>query len=158
MLPAIKVKTTLPIIDVKGGTIIFREGGQDRRMFLVLEGSVKIYIGQDEHETEVASIRKYEFFGETEMYVQTPRSASAKTVTDAKLVVIRSPQELEKFATNNPWLAGKMMSTMGERLAATNDILAIKIANTIAPAPVTSIDSLTNIHGEDAKIRKIVRY
>ena len=48
MLPALKVKTTLPIIDVKADTIIFREGGEDRRMFLVLEGSVKIYTGQDE--------------------------------------------------------------------------------------------------------------
>ncbi len=156
MLPALKVKTTLPIIDVKADTIIFREGGEDRRMFLVLEGSVKIYTGQDEKEVEVSVIHKYEFFGETEMYVKKSRSASAKTAMDTKLVVIRNPQELEKFATHNPWLSGKMMATMGERLAITNDLLARKIASTLAPAPV--VETVTNVHGTDNAIRKVVRH
>jgi CRP-like cAMP-binding protein len=156
MLPAIKVKTTLPIIDVKGDTIIFREGGEDRRMFLILEGSVKIYTGHDEKEAEVAIIHKYGFFGEIEMYIATPRSASAKTVMDTKLVVIRNPQELERFATNNPWLSGKMMTTMGERLAITNDLLARKIASTLAPIPV--VETVANIHGTDVASRTVVRH
>lgn len=156
MLPALKIKTTLPIIDVKAGTIIFREGGEDRRMFLVLEGSVKIYTGQDEKEVEVSMIRKYEFFGETEMYVKKPRVTSAKTAMDTKLVVIRNPHELEQFATSNPWLSGKMMATMGERLAITNDLLARKIASTLAPTPV--VETVTNVHGTDNAIRKVVRH
>jgi CRP-like cAMP-binding protein len=157
MLPAIKVKTTLPIIDVRGDTIIFREGGEDRRMFLVLEGSVKLYNERDGRETEVAIIHKHEFFGETEMYVAKPRSAAAKTVTDTKLVIIRSPRELERFATNNPWLSGKMMGTMGERLATTNELLAKKIIGS-TPATGTGVETVTNIHGTDNTIRKIVRH
>jgi CRP-like cAMP-binding protein len=157
MLPALKVKTTLPIIDVKGDTIIFREGGEDRRMFLVLEGSVKIYNEHDEKETEVATIRKYEFFGEAEMYIAKPRTANAKTLSDTKLVIIRSPRELERFATNNPWLSGKMMGTMGKRLAVTNELLARKIISE-TPATGTGVESVTNINSTDNVIRRIVRH
>jgi CRP-like cAMP-binding protein len=156
MLPALKVKTTLPIIAVKADTIIFREGGEDRRMFLVLEGSIRLYTTHDEKDTEVAMIRKHEFFGETEMYVEKPRRTSAKTAMDTKLVVIRSPRELENFATSNPWLSGKMMATMGERLAITNDLLARKIASTSGMAP--AVETVLNIHGTDTSIRKVVRH
>ena len=153
MLPALKVKTSLPIIDVKTDTIIFREGGEDRRMFLVLEGSVKLYTTHDEKETEVVVIRKYEFFGETEMYVAKPRSASAKTAADTKLVVIRNPLELEQFATNNPWLSGKMMGTMGERLAVTNELLARKIGSLVTQRPEFDIPT----HTKENLTTKIIR-
>ncbi len=150
-----KVKTTLPIIDVAEDTIVFKEGGQDRRMFLVLEGSVKLYNEVDEKEVEVAVVKKHQFFGEIEMYVDKPRSASARVLTNAKLVVIRSPKELEHFANDNHWLTGTMMETMGERQLETNALLAAKILS--APVPVTEFDKNTGkeLHGESVEIVKI---
>lgn len=159
MLPALKVKTTLPIIEVTADTLIFKEGGEDRRMFLVLEGSIRLYTTKDEKETEVAVVNKHEFFGEVEMYVEKPRTVSAITTAHTKLVVIKTPQELEQFATLNAWLSGKMMTTMGERLVVTNDLLAKKFAGTsVAPAPVA--ESVSNIRSNNAEgnVRRVVRH
>lgn len=157
MLAPIKIKTTLPVIDVKAGTMIFKEGGRDKRMFLVLEGSVKLYAENDDGEATAAVIKKHQFFGEIEMYADQPRSTSAEVLTDAKLVVIRTPGELEKFATENSWLSGKMMETMGERLATTNVLLARKLGNVSIQSPAFEVESNKPVHGRDTTIRKIIR-
>lgn len=117
----------LPIIKVKADTIIFREGAYDKTMFIVLEGSVKIYVERNGEEVEIAIIHKNDFFGEMAIYRNRPRSASAKVVTDSRIVVIKSRMQLEQFITENPSFAGKMMGVMGNRLASTNDLLLEKI-------------------------------
>ena len=92
------------------------------------------------------------------MYVEKPRTVSAITTAHTKLVVIKTPQELEQFATLNAWLSGKMMTTMGERLVVTNDLLAKKFATTSAPAPVA--ESVSNIRSNNAEgnVRRVVRH
>lgn len=118
---------SLPVIKVAADTIIFKEGGYDKTMFIVLEGSVKIYVERNEEEVELSTINKYDFFGEMALYRNRPRSASAKVLTDAKLVVIKNQMQLEQFIAENPAFAGKMMVIMGNRLANTNDLLFEKI-------------------------------
>ncbi len=117
----------LPIIKVKADTIIFREGAYDKTMFIVLEGSVKIYVERNGEEVEIAVIHKNDFFGEMAIYRNRPRSASAKVIEDSRIVVIKSRMQLEQFISENPSFAGKMMGVMGNRLASTNDLLLEKI-------------------------------
>ncbi len=118
----------LPVIKVKADTIIFREGAYDKTMFIVLEGSVKIYVERNGEEIEIAIIHKNDFFGEMAIYRNRPRSASAKVITDSRIVVIKSRMQLEQFISENPSFAGKMMGVMGNRLASTNDLLLEKIS------------------------------
>ena len=118
---------SLPIVRVKANTIIFKEGAYDKTMFIVLEGSVKIYVERNEEEIELSIIHKFDFFGEMALYRNRPRSATAKILTDAKLVVIKNQIQLEQFITENPSFAGKMMVIMGNRLANSNDLLLDKI-------------------------------
>jgi CRP-like cAMP-binding protein len=122
----------LPIIKVQANTVIFKEGDYDKTMFIVLEGSVKIYVKRNEEEIELSVIHKYDFFGEMALYRNRPRSAFAKTIDDTKLVVIKTRIQLEQFIQENPPFAGKMMVIMGNRLANTNDLLIEKMAE-IAP-------------------------
>lgn len=148
-----KIKTTLPVIYIKSDTIIFEEGWNDYKMFFVLEGVVKIYNERDYEEIEVALVEKHEFFGEIEMYSNHPRSASAKMITDVELVVIRTPNELEQFTRDNTWLSGKIMKTMGGRLAVVNDLLLKKraaIQMALPAAPVLEV-------AKDNTIRRIIR-
>jgi CRP-like cAMP-binding protein len=118
---------SLPVVKVKANTIIFKEGAYDKTMFIVLEGSVKIYVERNEEEIELSVINKYDFFGEMALYRNRPRSATAKILIDAKLVVIKNQTQLEQFITENPSFAGKMMVIMGNRLANSNDLLLDKI-------------------------------
>ena len=116
-----------PVIKVKAGTVIFQENTYDKVMFIVLEGSVQIYVERGGEEIELSVINKNDFFGEMAIYRNRPRSASAKVLTDARLAVIKSRMQLEQFITENPTFAGKMMGIMGNRLANTNDLLIEKI-------------------------------
>lgn len=117
----------LTTIRVKANTLIFKEGGYDKTMFIVLDGCVKIYVERNNEEIELAVIRKYDFFGEMALYRNRPRSANAKVLTDAHLVVIKNQIQLEQFITQNPPFSGKMMVIMGNRLANTNDLLLEKM-------------------------------
>jgi CRP-like cAMP-binding protein len=139
--------------------VIFKKGADDRRMFLVLDGSVKIYTQGETKEIEIAVIEQYEFFGEIELYVEKPRTDNAKAVVDSRLVVIRSPSELERFTMDNPWLSGKMMATMGVRQAATNTLLAKKLANASKGGGVDNTASVDLKTGElhltpDSNVKK----
>ena len=153
------LKTKLPIIEVATDEVIFKKGADDRRMFLVLDGSVKIYTQGETKEIEIAVIEQYEFFGEIELYVEKPRTDNAKAVVDSRLVVIRSPSELERFTMDNPWLSGKMMATMGVRQAATNTLLAKKLANASKGGGVDNTASVDLKTGElhltpDSNVKK----
>lgn len=107
----------LPTIDVKEGQIIFEEHQIDRRMFLVLEGSVQLYVTRNGHEATLETVNKYEFFGEIEMYKNRPRSMSAKALAKTRLAVIKTRMQLEQFIAEHPNFSGKMTRMMGKRLA-----------------------------------------
>lgn len=150
-----KVKTTLPIIQIKADTIIFEEGWDDYKMFFVVEGSVQLYNEYDDKEVEVAVIKQHEFFGEVEMYSKCPRKNSAKMITNVKLVVIRTPIEFEKFTNDNKWLMGKMMQTMSERLVIANDLLVKKsLSEFTAPSAASPVLEVV----QDNTIRRIIRH
>jgi hypothetical protein len=55
----------LPVIKVKMNTLIFEEGNHDRKMFIVLDGSVSLFVTRQKKDVELAVIEKYGFFGET---------------------------------------------------------------------------------------------
>lgn len=107
----------LPVIDIKEGQIIFEEHQQDRRMFLVLEGAVQLFVTRNGHEAELEKVNKFEFFGEIEMYKNRPRSMSARALQKTRLAVIKTRMQLEQFITEHPQFSGKMTRLMGQRLA-----------------------------------------
>lgn len=116
----------LPTVNFPANTVIFQEGSLDKSMFIVLDGSVKIYVERNGSELELAVINKFDFFGEMALYRNRPRSAFAKVLTDCKLVLIKNQLQLQQFITENPSFAGKMMVIMGNRLAIANDLLIEK--------------------------------
>jgi CRP-like cAMP-binding protein len=113
----------LPVIKVKEDAVIFEEGQNDRTMFLILEGSIQLYVTRNSKEINIATIHKYEFFGEIEMYRHRPRSMSAKALTNARLAVIKNRLQLEQFLSEHPEFTGKMTRIMGERIAHANAAL-----------------------------------
>jgi CRP-like cAMP-binding protein len=107
----------LPTANIPANTVIFSEGSYDKIMYIVIEGGVEIYVDRNGEEFTLATILQYDFFGEMAIYRNRPRSASAKTISDTKLVLIKSRVQLEQFIVENPSFAGKMMVIMGNRLA-----------------------------------------
>lgn len=143
----------LPTIKVKADTVIFKEGGYDKTMFIVLEGSVKIYVMRNDEEVELAVIHKFDFFGEMALYRNRPRSANARVLEDTKLVVIKNQMQLGQFITENPTFAGKMMVIMGNRLANSNDLLLEKMGK----ATSNSVEFSGEKEPDDAQVRIVKR-
>jgi CRP/FNR family cyclic AMP-dependent transcriptional regulator len=68
-----------------------------------------------------------DFFGEMALFRDKPRSACARVIQDVRMAVIENKPQLEKFLTDNPLFASKMVNIMAQRLASTNDMLFEKI-------------------------------
>lgn len=102
---------------LKADTVIFKEGDNDKTMFIVLEGTVQLYVTRNGRDVELAVIGKHDFFGEIEMYGQKSRCMSAKAITTVRLVIIKNRMQLDQFIGQYPSFSGKILRIMGERLA-----------------------------------------
>lgn len=115
------------IVSLKAGKTIFKEGDFGKSMYIVLEGSIEIYVILNKQETHLATMNQGDFFGEMALFRDKPRSACARVISDVRLAVIESRPQLEKFLSDNPLFAAKMVNIMAARLANTNDLLFQKI-------------------------------
>ncbi len=104
----------------KPDTIIFKEGDNDKTMFIILDGDVKLYVTRSGSEVELSVIGTHDFFGEIEMYGHKTRCMSAKSLTTVRLVVIKNRMQLDQFIGQYPSFSGKILRIMGERLALAN--------------------------------------
>jgi CRP-like cAMP-binding protein len=116
------------IVTIKAGKTIFKEGDEGNSMYIVLEGEVEIYVVINNQEVHLATMKPGDFFGEMALFRDKPRSACARVVKDVRLAVIASKAQLEKFLSDNPLFASKMVNIMASRLAQTNDLLFQKIS------------------------------
>lgn len=151
-----KVNTELPIIDVEAEMLVFEQGENDFIMYFLLEGEVKLFVNRNNTEQDIATVKKYEFFGNNEMYTHALRSVSAKTITPCKFVVIKTEAEFEQFVTENRWLSGKIMETMSEQLVRTNEALTTKRLADTKTNVVLEAQPLPNPNGTGGG-RRIIR-
>lgn len=110
------------------GERIIEIGKIERRMYIILEGSVAITLTDGKNMIEVAELRKGDFFGEISLFNNTPRSANATAVGDVRLAYIDNLQQLKAFLLKNPNFAAKMVHILAKRLSQTDEILIGKIS------------------------------
>jgi diguanylate cyclase (GGDEF)-like protein/PAS domain S-box-containing protein len=90
--------------------VIFEEGAPGNAMYIVLEGEISIYQG----ENELTTMLQGTFFGEMSLIESVPRTASAKTLVPSVLLEINETQFQEYFATQ-PQALMAIMKTMSAR-------------------------------------------
>jgi len=107
--------------------VIFREGEVGAGMYIILEGSVRIYTRAfDSQEIELAQFGRGDFFGEVALLDDGPRSASAVAREGSQLVGLMKP-DLFDFMDRNPAAGIKIIlrlsQVLAERLRRTNEEL-----------------------------------
>ncbi len=102
--------------------IIFEEGDQGNAMYIVLDGEILIYQGENVLTTMLPGT----FFGEMSLIESVPRTASARTLAPSILLEINEPQFQEYFATQ-PQALMAIMKTLSAR--------SRKISNGLASSP-----------------------
>ncbi|HVV77409.1 MAG TPA: Crp/Fnr family transcriptional regulator [Mycobacteriales bacterium] len=109
---------------VNRGHVVFAEGDPGDRLFIVLEGKVKIYrASADGRENLIALLGPGEMFGELSLFDPGPRTASVSAVTDSTLASL-DHDDLRPLLLERPGVGVELLRALAQRLRRTNDAMA----------------------------------
>jgi len=109
------------------GDTIFREGEESSEMFVLRSGKVEILKDVGGHQVRLAILERGSFFGEMSLLEGLPRSATARAIGKATLLVLR-PGSLLIQIRRDPTFAFELLQQMSGRIRDLNDKLVFKLA------------------------------
>ncbi len=95
----------------KKDATLFVEGMPGEILYIVEEGGVDIYKKTSKGEAKVANIGPGEIVGEMSLIDDEPRSASGRTNTDSKLIVI-TKKSFNEILESDPKIAAKICMSL----------------------------------------------
>jgi CRP-like cAMP-binding protein len=110
------------VTEVPAGDAVFREGELGTEMFIIQEGRVEILRRVGEEDRQMAVLEKGDFFGEMALLEDLPRAATARALTDARLLRINGAT-FDQMLQDNPEIAVRMMRKLSRRLRETERLL-----------------------------------
>ncbi|HEU4610637.1 MAG TPA: Crp/Fnr family transcriptional regulator [Kofleriaceae bacterium] len=105
--------------DFAAGTVLFEEGQPGDHMYVVTSGQVEIRRKVGETERLLAVLTPGDFFGEMAILNARPRSATAVTRVDSRLLVIEG-RMFEAMLRARPEIALRIIKTLAMRLENAN--------------------------------------
>jgi CRP-like cAMP-binding protein len=115
-------KTGGYIVELKDGDFVFHEGDLGTEMFIIHEGNIEILNSVAGKETVLAVLEKGDFFGEMSVLEDMPRAASARALSDTRLLRING-STFDQLLRDNPEIAVRMMRKLSRRLRETDELL-----------------------------------
>jgi len=118
-------------IEVKAGTVLFKENDSADFMYVILDGQILIYkrVMEGVHKT-LATLGPGEYFGEMSLLTRANRSATAEVLQDAVLVEL-DQENFTAVLRESPETGIEILSQMAKRLEKTNEeaiLLALELA------------------------------
>lgn len=112
--------------------VLFRKGDAGSSMFIVESGAIEICVEseEDQEDIRVSTISKGGFFGELALISGQPRTATAKAIEDCRLLEMWREEFIE-FLSTRPLVAISMISEIGKRLQATNELVSSMAAKNV---------------------------
>lgn len=106
------------------GQTLFNEGEVGDRLYVVLEGKIKLTrTSPDGRENLLSVLGPSEMFGELSLFDPRPRTASASAVTECRLAGL-GHDDLRPWLTGHPEVAVQLLRALAQRLRKTNDVMA----------------------------------
>nr|WP_218936460.1 Crp/Fnr family transcriptional regulator [Actinomadura citrea] len=106
------------------GQTLFNEGETGDRLYVVLEGKIKLTrTAPDGRENLLSVLGPSEMFGELSLFDPRPRTASAIAVTECRLAGL-GHDDLRPWLTGHPEVAVQLLRALAQRLRKTNDVMA----------------------------------
>ena len=126
-------------LEFKEGDYVFREGDLGTEMYIINEGKVEILNEVGGEEQLLAVLEKGDFFGEMSVLEDLPRAASARALTEVRLLQINGTT-FDQLLRSNPEIAVRMMRKLSRRLREMDDMMKTVLGNKSAsrelPRPV----------------------
>ncbi len=108
----------------KDGEIIVEEGTQNRTLYVIQSGKVKVVKSTKEGETTLAVLGEGDIFGEMSLFDANPRSATVKVMGEARILAIEHEGLLKRIKMD-PSLAFRIIKQMSQRIRNLNSKLII---------------------------------
>ncbi|RPJ07847.1 MAG: Crp/Fnr family transcriptional regulator [Spirochaetaceae bacterium] len=104
-------------------SVIFREGDPGTELYIIIDGEVEIRKTTSQQTTKtLIKLKKGDIFGEMSLIEGKPRSATAVTGTQAKLLCVNDDL-FETMLKKNPDFSRKIIRVLSERLRRANMII-----------------------------------
>ncbi len=107
-------------IDVRKGTVLFRQGDPSESMFVVATGRVRLTLGSGAEMREIGVMGPGDFFGELSLLSGGERSATAEAIEDSRLLVV-GRDAFSMLLQDDLATVTRMLNAQGVRLSRTND-------------------------------------
>ena len=101
--------------DYPDGTIIFHQGETGHTMYIILQGSVEIYLEEDIREISLARRGQGDFLGEMALLTQEKRSASARAIGPVRLLSLDKKNFLRRVQ-EDPTIAMRLVAMLSSRI------------------------------------------
>ena len=102
-------------VDMEPRALLFSEGEIGDEMYVVLGGSISIFLEQDGKRTDLVRLEKGNTFGEMGLFRKAERSASAEAAEKTRLLVINRDC-LDPLRKRNPKISAKLFLNLANRL------------------------------------------
>jgi CRP/FNR family cyclic AMP-dependent transcriptional regulator len=121
---AAALRASLTERSVAKGEIVFQEGEPGDRMYVILEGKVKLgQSSNDGRESLLAILGPGEMFGELSLFDPGQRTSTATALTDAVILAL-SNEQLRPWLAGRPEVATALLQALARRLRRTNEAMA----------------------------------
>lgn len=94
---------------------LIREGEDSHEIYIVEEGSLGVFKVKNNQEVKIGTIFEGELVGEMSFFDNSPRCATIKALTDAKLLVIPSAK-FEIYLSKQPKWFRTLLETLIDRI------------------------------------------
>ncbi len=118
------LRASMKEVKINKGQTLFKEGDSGDRLFVVVEGKLKLGTSSgDGRENLLSILGPGDMFGELSLFDPGPRTATATAVTDSKLLSLANDQVIG-WVTAHPEVSLQLLGRLAQRLRRTNEVLA----------------------------------
>ncbi len=130
------------------GAVIFAEGDQGDRLYVVMQGKVKLGSQADDgRENMFAVLGPGEMFGELSLFDPSPRQATAVALTDVTLLGLAN-ESLQPWLTGRPEVAIGLLRALARRMRKTHDSLSDLVFTDVPGRVAKALIELAKKFGE----------
>jgi CRP-like cAMP-binding protein len=121
---AATLRESMTQVKVSKGQTLLKEGDAGDRLFVVVEGKLKLGTSSgDGRENLLSILGPGDMFGELSLFDPGPRTATATAVTDARVLALANDQVIG-WVTAHPQVSLQLFKRLARRLRRTNEVLA----------------------------------
>jgi CRP/FNR family transcriptional regulator, cyclic AMP receptor protein len=129
---------------------LFNEGDQGDRLYVICEGKIKLgRSSSDGRENLLAVLGPGEMFGELSLFDPGPRTATATSVGETRLIGL-GHDDLQPFLAQRPDVARHLLGALARRLRRTNETLADLVFSDVPGRVAKALLDLSTRFGQAA--------